>query len=401
MSRSSPEINIAPDVFRWLCGSSGWKATDIAKKIDIPEDTVRLWCKGEISPSMPLGKVEQLAIAFKRPLATFLLPAPPKELKLPPDFRKLPGTSTEFSKTTHLVLRKARHLQGVRRELMENLGLDVSVSIRKRRLKDNPETVADEERAMVGLLTGYADARKTSSEILSFWRDWFERENISVFQMEMPVEDARGFSFIDENPYIIVINESDSINGRIFTLFHEYGHILLNEPALCNRDSDDSDDERIAQIERWCNHFAGAFLMPKDLIESDPLIIRHIRSSNFDLAAGSIGNRFKVSKEAGLMRLLTLGYIPPSIFRNLRDKVREKVAEQRESQRAKLLEQKKQKNLKSSGGPAKSLDQKCIEEKGQRFISLVLKNSNLGYISSSEALDYLDIKLRHLDKMRV
>jgi len=400
MSRSSPEITIAPDVFRWLCASSGWKATEIAKKIDIPEDTVRQWCKGELPPSLSLSKVEQLASSFKRPLATFLLPTPPKELKLPPDFRKLPGSSTEISKTTHLVLRKARHLQEVRRELMENLGLETSVSIRRRNLKDNPESVASEERAGIGFSTGSGDTQKTPTEMLSFWREWFERKNISAFQMEMPVEDARGFSFTDETPYVMVINESDSINGRIFTLFHEYGHVLLNEPALCNRDSDDSDDKGIAQIERWCNHFAGAFLMPKDLLESDVLIAGHISSSKFDLAAGSIEKRFKVSKEAGLMRLLTLGYISPSMFRDLRDQIREKVAAQKEAQKARQLERKRE-NPKSIGGPAKSLDQKCFEEKGPQFVSLVMENSSRGYISSSEALDYLEIKLRHLEKMRV
>lgn len=397
MSRSSPEVTIAPDVFRWLCASSGWKATEISKKIDIPEDTVRQWCKGKLTPTLPLSKVELLASSFKRPLATFLLPAPPKDIRLPPDFRKLPGAFPEISKTMHLVLRKSRHLQEIRRELMENLGLETSVSIQRRNLKDNPESVASEERAGIGFSTEFD--RKTPTEVLSFWREWFERKNISAFQMEMPVEDARGFSFTDETPYVMVINESDSINGRIFTLFHEYGHVLLNEPALCNRDSDDSEDMRIAQIERWCNHFAGAFLMPKDLLESDPLISRHIGSLKFDLAAGSIEKRFKVSKEAGLMRLLTLGYISPSLFRDLRNQIRNKIAAQKQTQKARQMERKRE-NPKSTGGPAKSLDQKCIDEKGPQFVSLVLKNSNLGYISSSEVLDYLDIKVRHLEKMR-
>jgi Zn-dependent peptidase ImmA (M78 family) len=282
---------------------------------------------------------------------------------------------------------------------MENLGLDTSVTIRKRTLKDDPENVAGEERAGFDLMTEYGGARKTPTEILSFWREWFERKNISVFQMEMPVEEARGFSFTDKTPYVIVVNELDSVNGRIFTLFHEYGHILLNEPALCNRDSDDSEDKKIARIERWCNHFAGAFLMPEDLIKSDALITHHIQSSDFDRAGGSIGKRFGVSKEAGLMRLLTLDHISPSQFRSLRDVFREKTAAQKEARRANLMERRKQ-DPRSIGGPAKSLDQKCLEEKGPQFVSLVMENSSRGYISSSEVLDYLDIKMRHLEKMR-
>ena len=45
----------------------------------------------------------------------------------------------------------------------------------------------------------------------------------------MPIEDARGFSLTEVEPFVIVVNESDAPNAKIFTLFHEYGHILLNQ----------------------------------------------------------------------------------------------------------------------------------------------------------------------------
>ena len=47
MSRTSVEVSIAPDVFRWLCGTSGWLAKDIAKRIEVPEDDVRSWYEGK------------------------------------------------------------------------------------------------------------------------------------------------------------------------------------------------------------------------------------------------------------------------------------------------------------------------------------------------------------------
>lgn len=146
MSRTFVEVSIAPDVFRWLCDTSGWPAKEIAKRIEVPEDDVRSWCEGKTKPVLPLTKVEKLSEAFKRPLAAFLLSKPPEEVKSLPDFRKLPGANGDFSKETHLAIRKARRLQKVRRELMENLDIDVRIKIRNRTTQDNPEIVANEER---------------------------------------------------------------------------------------------------------------------------------------------------------------------------------------------------------------------------------------------------------------
>jgi len=393
MSRPSVEVSIAPDVFRWLCGTSGWPANDIAKRIEVPEEDVRRWCEGKKKPVLTLTKVEKLSEAFKRPLAAFLLSKPPEEVKSLPDFRKLPSAHGDFSKETHLAIRKARRLQKVRRELMENLGSDVRVKIRNRTIQDNPEIVAIDER--VDLPVDMAQINtSTPTKLFQIWRDWFEQKNITVLQLKMPVEDARGFSLTDIEPFVIVVNESDAPNAKIFTLFHEYGHILLNESAVCNRDSDEIDNKKIKRIEYWCNRFAGAFLVPEDFLKKELGIETLRQTTHYSRIAGSIANRFKISKESALMRLLTLDYISPSEFRTERDKIRADAALKKEQ----MKEKQKQSTKKS--GPAIFLDQKCLNEKGHHFVSLVLKNSDLGYITSRDALDYLDIKMKNLEKLR-
>lgn len=393
MSRASVEVSIAPDVFRWLCGTSGWLAKDIAKRIEVPEEDVRSWYEGKTTPILPLTKVEKLSEAFRRPLAAFLLSKPPEEIKTLPDFRKLPGAHGDFSKETHLAIRKARRLQNVRSELMENLGSDVRITIKNRTIQDNPETVANDER--VNLPVDLAQISvSTPTKLFQIWRDWFEQKNITVLQLKMPVEDARGFSLTDIEPFVIVVNESDAPNAKIFTLFHEYGHILLNESAVCNRDSDEIDDKRIKRIEYWCNRFAGAFLVPEDFLKKELDIEKLVHITHYSRIAASIANRLKISKESALMRLLTLDYISPSEFRTERDKIRADAALMKEQMRE------KQSQSAKKSGPAISLDQKCLNEKGHRFVSLVLKNSDLGYITSRDALDYLDIKMKNLEKLR-
>jgi Zn-dependent peptidase ImmA (M78 family) len=170
--------------------------------------------------------------------------------------------------------------------------------------------------------------------------------------------------------------------------------MLLNESAVCNRDSDEIDNKKIKRIEYWCNRFAGAFLVPEDFLEKELGIETLRKTTHYSRIAGSIANRFKISKESALMRLLTLDYINASEFRTERDKIRTNAALKKEQ-----IKEKQRQSAKKSG-PAIFLDQKCLDEKGHRFVSLVLKNSDLGYITSKDALDYLDVKLRHLEKLR-
>jgi len=394
MSRSSPEVVIAPDVFRWLCGSSGFTATDISKKIGISERTVRSWCEGSKKPVVPLTKVEHLAELFKRPLAAFLLSHPPEEPRLPRDFRRHQGAEPDYSKELLFVIRKARRIQEIHRELTENLHISSQVPLKIRTLKDDPETAAQEEREHSGIHLSGDGAGISPVKAFEIWREWLELRNISVLKTKMPAGDARGFSLTDGEPYVIVVNSSDADRARLFTLFHEYAHLLLNTPVICNQGEDDL--KEYAPVERWCNHFAGAFLAPRDEIEKNPSVRQALTSGNYLKAASSIKRQFLISDEAGLMRLLTLKHITSSQFVQGRDKIREEFAV-REAKKKQAIEESGE---EEKGGFGIHLDKKCVAEKGTGYVALVMENIRKGHISNSDALDYLDVKLRHLEKFQ-
>jgi Zn-dependent peptidase ImmA (M78 family) len=393
MSRTSPDVIIAPGVFQWLCSSSGFTASDISKKIDVSERIVRSWCDGARKPVIPLAKVEQLSEMFKRPLAAFLLSQPPEEPRLPKDFRRHPDAKPEFSKELLLVIRKARRIQEIHHELMDNLNISSKVPLKIRTLEDDPEKVAQQERKGSGIRISGNTSSMSSVRAFDIWREWLESQNISVLKMKIPVDDARGFSLTDGEPYVIVVNSADADRARIFTLFHEYAHILLNIPVVCNQGDDDL--EEYTAIERWCNHFAGAFLAPKKEIMETPTIRKAIKSGNFLRAAGSIQQHFLISKEAGLMRLLTLKQISFSQFAQGRNQIREEFA-LREAKK----KEKEQSSEEEEGGFGVPLDKKCVAEKGIGYVSLVMENIKKGHISNSDAIDYLDVKLRHLEKFQ-
>ena len=66
--------------------------------------------------------------------------------------------------------------------------------------------------------------------------------------------------------------------------------------------------------------------------------------------------------------------------------------------KAKKAEPKKE---KKKGGFGEKADKRCMKERGQKFVSLVYNNVEKGHITHSDALDYLSIKLKNYEKVRV
>ena len=78
MSASIP-IAINPPLLVWAREESGYPVERVAKGVQVKEERILEWERGERQPSM--RQIENLAKFFHRPLSIFFLPTPPK---LPP-----------------------------------------------------------------------------------------------------------------------------------------------------------------------------------------------------------------------------------------------------------------------------------------------------------------------------
>ena len=109
--------------------------------------------------------------------------------------------------------------------------------------------------------------------------------------------------FHDEIP-IILLNGKDSVNGRIFSLFHELTHLLLGESAICG-------DEDNTQEEIFCNAVAGEFLVP------EVNLTNNINNKNDFLSKSSLRklyNLYGVSEYVILRRLLDINKISQEYY---------------------------------------------------------------------------------------
>ena len=363
MPYRTPELTISPTVLEWVRKTAGYAQEDIAGRLGVSRELIEIWEKGSAQVPLRVTQLEDLAHFLKRPLATFLLADPPPEPTLPQDFRRAAGQLGPLSPEFRLVLRRARRLQAIALELMENMEISKTSNIPTTQLSDNPATVGKELRKDCGISTREQLEWESPWMALRQWRQALESRNILVFQGDFRREEAQGFSLSDEHPYAIILTSEDHPYARSFTLFHELGHLLLREGGVCITDlAYPTGNSKITRTEDWCHRFAEAFLIDGDTLHSKEETQSIIRMEpGYEHELNRLASQFKVSRAVILFRLLHDKSIPNSQFWSMYSELRQIPRPKR----------KLEKEKKGGLPPA----QKAIHERG-RFLSRLIVDTH-------------------------
>ena len=373
MPRKSPTIKVSPSVLTWARESAGITLPAAAKRLGTSVETVGALEAGEKDPT--LRALEILAVFYKRSLAALLLPNPPTEPPTPTDFRVLPGRErSPLTKKTRLIIRRAQRLQARAGDLLEEMNAGAQVHIPRAALGADPEELAASERNRLGIPLNQQFGWRGPYAAFRGWRAVTERLGALVFHFSMPLEDTRGFSLTNRDPPVIVVNRADVINARIFTLFHEYAHLILHDGGLCTWDQAFRHDA--IPIEKFCNHFAGAFLVPRSALHEFEFLRSRPRAQSLEESElDSIANRFKVSKEVVWRRMRICGFISQQAYES----------------RLEAWQSTKPKTKRKWRPPTSSAARRALEERGRRFSSLVIGARARDLITTRDALDFLSI----------
>ena len=387
MVRQSPTVWINPDVLRWAVAGSGWDAGDLSEKTNIESESILRLDKR--SAAIKVSDLRKISKTIKRPLSVLLLPEPPKERDLT-DYRKVGGVGAgNLSKKTLAAIRNARYVQSNAGDLLEMRSEDARPNIIPRTLKDDPETVAEAERKVLGLAL---EKRRKGEDIDKFvqatylaLREKIESLNIFVLQAAMDVSEARGFALADGYPRVILINSRDGLRPRLFTLLHEYAHLLLKTDGICLTNSDDFGGRPMGHdtaIERWCNNFAGAVIMPKSVILKD-LDDRANRAP--DRVVAYLASKFCTSKTAAVVRIL-----------NLLGKDRHRAGY---LEYYKMISSKPTPKPGGGGGGDRDMAQECVNRNGMRYVGLVSDSRTRDMITTNYMIRYLNLKTKHFEDL--
>lgn len=388
----TPQAIVQPALLVWARESIGLEIEQAAKKIGVTADRLASWEEGEARPS--IAQLRKAATAYKRPLAIFYLPEPPRDFRPLRDYRRLPEAEVgKLSPDLHAAIRRAHGLREVALDLREIADDPVAAPPRLGEVPTDPERFGEAARELLGVDLVEQLGWQNPGRALNGWIDALSALDVLVLQVQsIPLDEMRGFSVSAVPMPVVTLNGSDSPRGRVFTLLHEFAHVLLNADGVCDlvprRKTRTSADE----VEVFCNRAAAAALMPTTAFKAEPIIQRAPPDGRWEAGAiDALSVRYSVSKEAVVRRLYTLGLTNWEFLQ-------EKQAEYKAAYEAFRDEQKRRRQeANKPGGP--SYYRMKVRDLGRGFIESALDAYHARAITGSDLSEALEIKLNQVPKL--
>jgi Zn-dependent peptidase ImmA (M78 family) len=296
----SPRVTINPTLYKW--------AVDRARKDPIKNfPNYPLWLTGEKKPT--LKQLEEFAKFVRIPVGYLFLDNPPKEELPLPDMRTIRKTSKPSPNLLDTIRIYEDRQEWYKDFAMRDNAEELSF-VGKFKVTDSPSVAADFLRNLLEidrLPNDYKEAKKCLRNRI---------QSLGVLVMlsgivgnnthrTLNVEEFRGFSISDNIAPLIFVNTKDAPRAQIFTLLHEFSHILLGESAISDTKFEAKDQPL---QEKWCNLVAGQALIPDNALAGFD-----IKSLDEKLLNG-MSKEYCVSTQVVLFRLYECGYLSEAEF---------------------------------------------------------------------------------------
>jgi Zn-dependent peptidase ImmA (M78 family)/transcriptional regulator with XRE-family HTH domain len=376
-------------VFKWARERRGRSYEDAAKGVNVAATKIAEWESGESKPTVRQARL--LAEVYKRPFLEFFAKDLPDvaETRLVPDFRMHKDAPSAAEKIGLIDIQSWAETQRLNAlDLYEILG-------------DDPPGLPDALHATTSVSP--VDAAGRTREILDFpisqqmglsssdrgklpriLRTKIEAVGALVLRNSALSEVGVRGVCIYSTPLPIIVFGSEAPGAQAFTLAHELGHVALGESAISSPTSDRAGTTRTEIIERWCNRFAGALLVPKSaLVSIFGRPDRPARSID-DGTLASLAARFAISRHAMLIRLVDIGYVDADFYWRVKHPI---FAQEEADYKA--------------GGRSTYYGSRFRSSSGDLYTGLVLEAWSNGRITNHNAAEFMGIKnLAHLEAIR-
>lgn len=383
MPRSIPAL-VKPKLLVWARESAGLSLVHAAERTKFEIETLKAWESEDSDETPSIAQLRKLGEAYKRPIAVFFLAEPPQGFAPQREFRRLAGVlpGTE-SPEWLLALRWAVFRREAAMELHRLIG-EAPPRIRTALHPDmHAEEAGDHIRELLGVTWGAQTGWKNPHNALNEWRSAIESKGVLVFQTSgVEMEEMRGTCIPDQPLPVILLNSKDAPHGRIFSLLHEFAHILLHAGGHRTSRMVGARSPEEQPLEVAANAFAAAALLPAHSFITTAEQYAGAAEGDDD-ALRRLAQKVKVSPEVILRRLVTLRKAPEGTYRRKRDAWRTTLWYVRDS----------------VGGPV-PMEVRTIASDGRGYTRLVMNAYDQRLISTNAASDYLGVKPRHFTNIR-
>lgn len=270
--------------------------SDLSARLGVTEKRLVRELGQEPEPSM--GLVGDIAKELSLPKFVFFMAETPSLSGALPDFRSDKPKKSAKSRATVEAIQFAEGIQHTLVQLRAAPGralpsLDMGTK--------DVAGAALEIRSFFGITLKDQVEAKDARTFYTVVRKRIEDAGIVVLHSSFPSEDGSGFCVYHRQHPVIVVNTKNQTRGRrLFTLVHELAHVLLGVSGIS--------DPFISRnsVERFCNRFAAAFLVPKKYLSALLKNAALPRVPDLDDVARA-ARLLKTSQQAAVMRLEELG----------------------------------------------------------------------------------------------
>lgn len=378
-------VEVEPSLLVWARETAGLSIEEAAEKLDIASEKL-IQCETGVA-RLSFNQLRKMAGVYKRSLGIFFLPNPPETPSPITDFRGLSNKNeNSYSSELRFQIRHARYRRKLALELYNELEYEPQKFELTAHLDESPEIVGRRVREWLGVTLEEQKSWKGEYDSLNNWLLVLESKFVLAFQTkEVDRDEMLGACIFFDTLPIIIVNGKYHPNSKVFTLMHELAHLCLGASGVSAQSTIDSieTEGRHSTIEKFCNYVAGEVLLPSAFLKTyiEEKSYKSIDMSSLISIAGSFG----VSREVALRKLAHINAVTYSIFQNLLGEVR------------KSYPNNSTKTVNKNARP--DYHRLVIRDNGVLFTRLVCEAYENSRISASEFSDYLDVNMKHADKI--
>jgi len=366
----------------WAREEVGYTVEQAADAIGLPAET--LLAAESNKHQLTLNQLRTAAEKYNCPFGFFYLSKPPhkKSFKPVPDYRLEPGLAGKPHYRLDLEIKKVRDRRLIFLDLAKSL--DNPIKPFKIFSKETPKSIGIHLRNRLKI-SNLELASLKFDKVYSYWKSKIEEDGVLVYESQyLPKESGViGAAIYSKTAPVILIKRGGDYNARkLFTLLHEYAHLLKGESAINDEYSQtvrtNNSDESNLEIE--CNRIAGETLIPPESID----LSEYQNLSIVDMME-KLANSFKVTYSTAAVCLRRINLVSqPELSQLL------------EIRRIENNKNKKAKERKPVKIPRENLMRLDL---GRPLFNLVLRAYSSGSMNVLDASKVLNLRVNKIDKL--
>ena len=259
------KIDVSTQILDWIIRSIPLETVP-----DKVLSSIQKWRSGDSKPTF--NQLEQVSKALGIPFGYFFLQTPPNEDLSIVEYRTIDSIAlTKPSRNLIDTLHDMEQIQDWMHNYLLSIESDKLQFVGALNNKTDSIDIAKHIRQLLGIQIDWFKSTKTADESFSILRNAMSNAGVIVMMSgivennthrPLQIDEFRAFALVNEYAPLIFINSNDSVNGKLFSLLHEFVHICLGENSLFNDRY--STGQKVDKTEVICNAVAAEILVPID-----------------------------------------------------------------------------------------------------------------------------------------